>query len=107
MARKLAACLLTLAAVAVAGLLVGKFSRGFSVRMLALEIERANFPAHSLREIQQITGEPTGVSVRGSRLIAHYADVLRATMNASMLDEERTVVLVWDNLRVYGTWCAL
>lgn len=75
---------------------------GWAVRRLTFE--RANFPAHSSRELQGLTGGKTGVSERGSRLIAAHAAALRDTMNATTWREERTVVLVWDTERLYGTW---
>ncbi|KAG8465120.1 hypothetical protein KFE25_012483 [Diacronema lutheri] len=73
------------------------------IRQLALE--RVNFPARSSREILAVTAaRAAGVSHRGARLIAAHAAALRATMNATTWAEERTVVLVWDTMRLYGTW---
>lgn len=66
--------------------------------------ERANFPAHSAREVQQLAKAHDGVTDRGSRLIAAHAAALRRTMSAGTWAEERTVVLVWEPARVYGTW---
>jgi hypothetical protein len=67
-------------------------------------VERVNFPARSAREMQALTTSRTGLSERGVRLVAQQASLLRRTMNATTWADEKTVVLVWNPARVYGTW---
>jgi hypothetical protein len=73
-------------------------------RIRSTQVERVNFPARTAREMQELSTTRTGLSERGVRLLAQHASLLRQTMNATTWAHEKTVVLVWDKTRVYGTW---